>query len=270
MGLRPSSHREFPPCVRPSCGSLMTGSLTDFLTGCRTVDNLLAECPDFWCSRQLWSVLRHGPLVEADPGFFASQLVAVLQSARHGSGDNGRNSSSGKGQPESEEAAERRHRAARRLRVAVDEFVGECPSAVLCRRLLHLLLPGDIVAAARALVDHLPCQTDRQLEPSTASKSASRDTPATPRSPSRGDLATTSGRDGAASSMAQSPTARQLALQALTVGCSQQGLSSLLVSHSAVLNSEHMLRWLQEDEEGAQVGATSLPLFASVYGPVPA
>lgn len=317
------------------------------MTGCRTVDSLLAECPDFWCSRQLWRVLQQGSLVEADPAFFASQLVAVLQSARHSSGNSSGSSSKGrrepedaaeqrhgaarhssgngsrsskrrresgeaverehhaardstgssssKGRRESEEATERRHRAARGLRAAVDDFVVGCPTAVLCRRLLHLLPPGDIVAAAIALIDHLPCHTDRQLAPAAASMSAScHDTPATPRSASRRDPAAASGRAGAASSVAQLPTAatsrsasrqdtasascrdgaassvaqspaaaRQLALRALIGSCREKGLTSLLVSHSAVLHSDHMLRWLQEDEEGAQVGAAVIPLFLS-------
>lgn len=256
-----SSHHGHSPVA-----VLTRPQLWDDLDIIRTVGNLVRECPDFWRSRQLWSILRHGHLVEADPSFFASQMIAVLKSACRTTTTSCRgDGSSNSGAQNSDQASHRQHRAARRLSAAVDEFVGATSNAVLCRRLLHLLPAKDTLAAAVALVGHLPRHADRQINRQTAHSAAKQPPSREPFSTS-GELPRAQaeappescgsrGTSRAASQpfVSQMLTARQLAMRALVSSCGQLDLTGLLVCHAAVVRSDHMLRWLQEDEDSAQV-----------------
>jgi hypothetical protein len=227
---------------------------------CRTVSSLASNCPDFWRSRQLWEHISHGCLVEADPAFFAKHLLEVLQPEGSGDNDHGSHSYRRSSQA-SEEAFDRRRHAARRLTAAIDAFVSSSPYTVLCRQLLHLLPPKDAVAAAHVLTRHLHGQTEhvhgrtvRHMGVKELSQSV----------PGRTSGSTSCGRSTEADMAASSPSsdsmlaARQLAMHALLADMSDsstqyQDLNSLLVAHGAVIRSGHMLRWLCDDPDGAQV-----------------
>lgn len=216
-------------CLCPPRGSMLR----------RTVDNLVHECDDFWRSSQLWATLKEGQLLRIDPAFFAQRLLTVLQEGR----DAGRHSKHSR--TRHSPVDDRGARAANRVVSSIEKFVGSCPHALLCRRLLHLLQPDRLMEAAAALVSASPNEAGESFS-SSAARSQHHIQSARERvSPSEAATLGVCYQENAGRGAAERLKGAKAAALREVVRAHWNSLEELLVAHAAVMHTGRMWQWMQ-------------------------
>ncbi len=239
----------------------------------RTVGNLLRECPRFWASPELHATMKRGELLRLDAGFFARQLVFVLQQGGGCRGDgSGRHSGGGDGgslrhhhfhsDGGGHSGGSRARQAADRLLADVERFVADTDHPALCRRLMHLLPEPALLRALSRAAAHLPA-------------AASQRQPARQRSElgSHGAAAQPSARAGADGGAGGHMSAAEAAATRLIFADTRwRTLDTLLLAHAAAFKAVELWRWLHEDEECLQVRPCYLSvvvfMFLRVFAPL--
>lgn len=219
-----------------------------------TVRALLRGCPRFWASDELHRALRVGDLVRLDAGFFAGQLLALLQrGARHRSGspdsrqrgrssggDGGRDRGSDRDRGRDRDDDRDRHRrAADRVLADVSAWVDSSDHTLLCRRLMPLLPEATLMSAFTGLAS----------DAATAGSGAGA---------GGGDSSAQADRRQSDAAAAAGSAAADAVARQLVFGTRWSSLDELLLAHAAAFRAVELWRWLQEDEDCLQVARRAL------------